>query len=432
MSANQPNPSAVLRIAFGPDGDPHARAAWLAARRTMVTASDVPAILGIDPFKSAYSVWCEKTGVLDGGKAHESQRTSSLGVPFAEGGADPTSADPTAETVPGSIHLDSGDDPISEAVLWGNLLEPAVAQETAKRLGRSIRDHGRHTLFARRVGADGVRAIVVRRELVPVLVPGQVRIGCTPDREITARSVTNDPPVSPSCALCRAIASRETSERALGALGARGGHTCAGALEAKTFGSWADPLDEWRSEGPARFVAQLQIQMFVLGFRWGVLAGLQGGQRLVYHVHEYNPRFIGYALGAISEFWRFVEDRREPPVDAHPATGEALGERFRAMRAGPDSSVALSSRALMASAQLEIIAGQERVNAVARAECENVIKQELGDAEYGMADDSRARIRWQQVTPTKATSCPECSAVVRAPSKPYRKLTGPWSSRAED
>ncbi len=41
---------------------PTDRAAWLAARRQDITASDASALLGIHPYKTAFELWAEKTG----------------------------------------------------------------------------------------------------------------------------------------------------------------------------------------------------------------------------------------------------------------------------------------------------------------------------------------------------------------------------------
>lgn len=41
------------------------RAAWLAARRYGVGASEVSVVLGINPYKSAYTLWAEKTGRIE-------------------------------------------------------------------------------------------------------------------------------------------------------------------------------------------------------------------------------------------------------------------------------------------------------------------------------------------------------------------------------
>lgn len=47
-------------IPYRPD-DP----AWVEARRTFLGASDVPAVLGLSPYKTPLDVWAEKTGLLD-------------------------------------------------------------------------------------------------------------------------------------------------------------------------------------------------------------------------------------------------------------------------------------------------------------------------------------------------------------------------------
>lgn len=44
---------------------PTTREAWLAERRTLLTASDVPAALGLSPWKSPFELWAEKTGNID-------------------------------------------------------------------------------------------------------------------------------------------------------------------------------------------------------------------------------------------------------------------------------------------------------------------------------------------------------------------------------
>lgn len=68
---------------------PHT-AEWYAARRTGIGSSDIPAILGYSPYRSAGHVWAEKRGAIDG-------------------------------------------DDAGEAALWGTLLEPVIATEWAAR-----------------------------------------------------------------------------------------------------------------------------------------------------------------------------------------------------------------------------------------------------------------------------------------------------------
>jgi len=67
-------------------------------RTQYIGGSDAPAIAGVDPYKSAYTVWLQKTGQL------------------------PIAADPP-----------------SEAARWGQLLEDLIAKEFAQRAGKKVR-----------------------------------------------------------------------------------------------------------------------------------------------------------------------------------------------------------------------------------------------------------------------------------------------------
>lgn len=70
-------------------------ATQLEARQSSIGASDVPAILGVSPWKDAFSLWCEKTGK----------------VPAPE---------------------------VGEAAEWGNILEPAIAACASKAMDRKV------------------------------------------------------------------------------------------------------------------------------------------------------------------------------------------------------------------------------------------------------------------------------------------------------
>lgn len=63
-------------------GDPRAR--WLAARRELVTASDVAAILGHDPRRGAFKVWAEKLGFIEPEDAPWMRRGRRFEAPIAE------------------------------------------------------------------------------------------------------------------------------------------------------------------------------------------------------------------------------------------------------------------------------------------------------------------------------------------------------------
>jgi putative phage-type endonuclease len=67
------------------------RAEWLAARRIGLGGSDAAAVAGLDPYRSPFEIWLDKTGTLP------------------------------------------DDDRAGEAALWGRLLEPVIADELARR-----------------------------------------------------------------------------------------------------------------------------------------------------------------------------------------------------------------------------------------------------------------------------------------------------------
>lgn len=85
--------TALEPILVLPAGAP--RGEWLAARKKGLGGSDITAILGLDQWTSPYSVWAEKTGRVI-------------------------------------------DDRESEPMLWGNLLEPVVREEFARRTGLTV------------------------------------------------------------------------------------------------------------------------------------------------------------------------------------------------------------------------------------------------------------------------------------------------------
>ena len=84
---------------------PITREAWLAERRTLLTASDVPAALGLSPWKSPLELWAEKTGTVE------------------------------AEDIGGR-----------DAVKWGLRLERPVAEGYAEDTGRYVAMWPQHTV----------------------------------------------------------------------------------------------------------------------------------------------------------------------------------------------------------------------------------------------------------------------------------------------
>lgn len=88
--------------ATAPEPTPEER--WHHERHGVIGASEVSAILGVHPFKTALEVWARKTGRIDDVAAAR------------------------------------------EEALWGQLLEDPIAREWSRRTGREIIDHGRYAL----------------------------------------------------------------------------------------------------------------------------------------------------------------------------------------------------------------------------------------------------------------------------------------------
>lgn len=84
------------------------RKEWLEARKNGIGGSDAPAILGVDPYRSALQVYTEKLGI----------------------------GDPTEE---------------NEAMLWGRKLEPLVAQAYSQETKRKLEKFGHHFFLSKSV-----------------------------------------------------------------------------------------------------------------------------------------------------------------------------------------------------------------------------------------------------------------------------------------
>lgn len=91
---------------------------WIAARRLSVGGSDSAALFGINPYKSEYELWAEKSGLLEPSRLE------------------------------------------SEALYWGKALEPVIADRYAQETGRELIDHGRFTIYR-----DGYMSCTPDREV---------------------------------------------------------------------------------------------------------------------------------------------------------------------------------------------------------------------------------------------------------------------------
>lgn len=161
----------------------------------------------------------------------------------------------------------------NELLYWGQVLEPIIADEYARRFGRALEDWGRH-------------ALLVSRE--------RPHLRATLDRVILDTGDGRGP----------------------------------GVLECKNTSAFL--LRHW-SDGrpPERVWAQVQHQLAVTGWSWGVAAALLGGSRYLAVPVLCDDEWITEHLRRVDDLWARVVSGEAPPTDGSDATARALAARWR-------------------------------------------------------------------------------------------------------
>ena len=184
------------------------REAWLEARRSGIGASEAGAALGFSPFCSPRELYLQKLG-----EAPETEE--------------------------------------NEAMLWGNLLEPAIAAEYERRTGHRI----------------AAQQVFLREEV------GGVPLLATLDGSVSDAHL----------------------------------------VEIKTTSTWGGrEIGEAGDDLPEHWLLQAQQQMRVAGAERVDFAILIAGQRLEIRTVERNDAIIANMVPRLAEFWQRVQ-RREPP-----------------------------------------------------------------------------------------------------------------------
>lgn len=368
------------------------RAEWLAARRFGIGASEVSAVLGLNPYRSCFEVWAQKvTGSTD----------------------------------------NAADE--SEAAQWGTLLEPLVMSEVSRRIGRPI--------YAA-AGTPGARNLVsfFNTDLLAKGVP----LFVTPDGQIapTLRQDTASNEAGDSAARCNKIntlgdrCQRTASHPEWEGYESRG-HVYAaqdprgpGLYEGKASGLFV-AREEWATEGPQMHLIQVQAGLAVLGWKWGLLAGLIGGQKLVPHVQERDDEFIAWMLAELAKFWELVVSQTPPTPDDSAATAKALSAYYSRGVPGLTKELPAAARVWAKErrdAKEQAKEAEARITAV-----ENQIKGAMGEASIGYvpapeqwdtSQGPRPEVEgfyWPSIQ-VKETLCEHCDAPVRRASE-HRRMS---------
>lgn len=205
------------------------RETWLKARRGGVGASESPILLGASQYGSPIELWGIKTGRL----------------------------------------VESTEDE-NERMLWGQRLEPLVAEEYERRTGRQLAHWGK----------------LVQSVQEPFML-------ATPDYEIVGQGIP---------------------------------------VEIKTTD--ASRKRDWADGAPPRVAIQCQHQMYVTGAPMASVGLLVGGNTFMWCDIERDEALIAEILAACARFWQYVADDVPPPVDGSEQASDAIARLWPTTAAG--------------------------------------------------------------------------------------------------
>ena len=218
-------------------------------------------------------------------------------------------------------------DPVSlddlEYIQWGQILEDPIAQETARRLELQLADHGRTAI---------------------AFSPQYPFMHCTIDREIKPKD----------------------------ALGQ-------GALSIKCAGLYMK--NDWDEEPPLWAQVQVQHELVVHGWQWGLIAVLIGGNHLEVFPVRRNENFCNMLLEKEAEFWRCVTQDVPPPVDESDSTAEVLKRLYPK---DDGSQVVLPVDAYVWADELETAKEKRKLAEQTIQQYQNLVEAHIGDATYGI------------------------------------------------
>lgn len=215
------------------------RSEWLERRREGIGGSDAATVLGLNNYATPYTLWLDKTG----------------------------------RTLPDDLSD-------NEKVYWGNVLEPVVASEFAKR----------HPEY------DVSEANYIMQS------KGHPFMLASVDRVLHERNIIghtgfvdkNEPPVA--------------------------------VLEIKTCGDRR--RSDWDDGVPPYYLAQVNHYLAVTGFPRAYVAVLIGGQEYREYIVERDEEDINYLIAKERDFWQMVEDDQMPPFAGSAIDNQALVDQF--------------------------------------------------------------------------------------------------------
>lgn len=267
---------------------PSSRTEWLAWRRRGLGGSDAAAIAGLDPYHTPVHVWLDKTGL----------------IPLDEEG--------------------------SEAALWGQLLEPVIADEFQRRRDLWVRQRQ-------------AQVVSVHNDWLRATLDG---------------FVYEHPPV-----------------------GVGFGAGPVAIYEGKTTSSIRHSLD-WGDDPPDRVILQVQHNLAATDHTSAWVTCLIGGQRMRIFQIERDDDLIHSMLELEQRFWeKHVLANVPPPVLGTESEGQALRSAF--LNSDASASVDLDEHGMHLVRARQLAKAAEKVAKGQVEEAENELMLLLGVAEEG-------------------------------------------------
>lgn len=169
-----------------------------------------------------------------------------------------------------------------------------------------------------------------------------------------------------------------------------------GTLQVKTT-SLRLELD-WKDNPPLHVQIQAQFEAWMLGYSYGTVAALIGGQKLVWHDFDVNMRFIQAALKKLEWFWHCVQENIPPEIDGSESTTEAI-KRLYPFDEGGEIELGTEHEKLVAKKQ-SLGERKKRIEKTL-TEVDNRLKVALGDYTAGLLPNGTRVTYKTQTNPEK-------------------------------
>ena len=190
-------------------------------------------------------------------------------------------------------------------------------------------------------------------------------------------------------------------------------------FEAKTASAYL--LNAWEDGIPGVYMLQLQHYCAVTGYPGAYIAVLIGGNTFKWRFIERDEEIISMLIQQEAEFWQHVQTGVPPQLDGSEASAAFISKRFPA--SVPMSRVDLPKTAEALINQYDSTCELLEKITAQKLEAENLLKQMLGENEYGIAGDKV--VAWKSVAQERLDS----KAVKLNHPRIYRKYANKTSHR---